>query len=85
LIPTVYLLSLPWLSSVDFAHEVCEEGECGDESVSHYILSPQATGALAGTFYFPLLLLWESPVHTSMDKWLESRAFASLFGFTLSV
>jgi len=52
LIPTCYIWLLPFFASIGYAEETCDNGTL---TISCYISSPQATGGMAGMFYFPII------------------------------
>lgn len=61
-IPVTYVLALPYLATVDFAHPRCRPNgtDCRAtaDSVSGYIATPRATGAMAATFFPAFTLAW---------------------------
>jgi hypothetical protein len=71
-IPVLYIWSLPFLNSY-FKLNYTSRGYTSDDditySISAFIMTPQATGAMGSSFFFPWLFMWHSPTknHTIMQ------------------
>jgi hypothetical protein len=68
-IPVLYIWALPLLSKINFSEDGCYYGiQAQNEkdkdycqlghSISAYISNPQATGAMAFVFSFPIIIMW---------------------------
>ena len=79
IVPTGYILLLPWLSEKGFAYDM--EDDDHQITISRYISNVRGTGAMGAVFFFPLMMMWEAPIHASRDVWMRSYAFYSLLGF----
>jgi hypothetical protein len=62
IVPIVYVLALPYLATQGFAHPRCSSKgtNCrgAADSVSGYIATPRATGAMAAAFFPAFTLAW---------------------------
>lgn len=76
--PVVYIWSLPLLRMTGFAHECTNWPDCDGTgpSVSSFICTPQATGAMAATFFYPCLHMWLNAQQTP-----QCWAYLTLIGF----
>merc|ERR1712135_256599 len=89
LLPVVYVLSLPKLAKTGFANECKDFPDCygTGPSVSSFICTPQATGAMAATFFYPSLNMWLNAEYVRSEPFVYPTlvAFQLCFGLFLTL
>jgi len=88
LAPVVYVWSLPLLGHLGFAYQCRNFPRCQNvgASVSSYISTPMATGAMAACFFFPTMHLWLNVQHVAHIRCILPTLFVFqvCFGMFLS-
>lgn len=83
----VYLWSLPVLAEIGFAHKCPNYPGCDQlgMSVSNFISTPQATGAMGAIFFYPTLQCWLNFQYVRRHRMLHSTlvVFQIFFGIFL--
>jgi len=86
--PVVYVWSLPLLGHLGFAHHCKHFPKCKNvgASVSNFISTPMATGAMAACFFFPTMHLWLNVQHVGHIRCILPTLFVFqvCFGVFLS-
>eukprot|EP00401_Gymnodinium_catenatum_P000506 CAMPEP_0117481244 /NCGR_PEP_ID=MMETSP0784-20121206/12802_1 /TAXON_ID=39447 /ORGANISM="" /LENGTH=440 /DNA_ID=CAMNT_0005275699 /DNA_START=6 /DNA_END=1325 /DNA_ORIENTATION=+ len=85
--PVVYVWSLPILSGLHISGEVTFARRApGVQSIEALISTPQATGALAATLFFPMKELWLPGLVLQHEPWARPTlvTFQILFGVILT-
>jgi hypothetical protein len=84
LLPTVYIWSLPYLATFQFANcgDIGDDGG-GSQTVSGYISTQTATAVMANTFFWPILFMWHGPNYKTTNRF-SGLSFYSIFFFQVS-
>mmetsp|Transcript_16477 Transcript_16477/g.45653 ORF Transcript_16477/g.45653 Transcript_16477/m.45653 type:complete len:341 (-) Transcript_16477:45-1067(-) len=71
-LPVMYVWMLPLLAEGGWAYKCDQYPRCEytGSSVSSYISNPQATGAMAGCFFYPCMHMWMNAKEVSDDKFV---------------
>ena len=81
-LPVLYLLSLPLLEKVGYAFNMRKGFNMNGtlyHTVSGFITSPQASGAWSAVWFFPFMIMWQSPTLSTGNDRYKGCAFCSLF------